>query len=39
MPMRIPETSVAKLDLLDLDREARARIEAGNLEAFIGTRA
>jgi predicted TIM-barrel fold metal-dependent hydrolase len=38
MPMRIPETSVAKLDLLDLDREARARIEAGNLEAFLDLR-
>ncbi|MGH7645875.1 MAG: hypothetical protein ACREMR_09850, partial [Gemmatimonadales bacterium] len=29
-PLRIPETSVAKLDLLDLGPEQRAAIEAGN---------
>jgi len=30
MPLRIPESSVAKLDLLDLPREARDAIEHGN---------
>ena len=30
-PLRIPETSVAKLDLLDLSLERRARIESGNV--------
>jgi hypothetical protein len=35
MPMRIPETSVAKLDLLEPDAKVRARIEAGNVEAFL----
>jgi uncharacterized protein len=29
-PLRIPETSVAKLDLLDLTEEQRAAIESGN---------
>jgi predicted TIM-barrel fold metal-dependent hydrolase len=38
MPLRIPETSVAKLDLLDLKPESRARIESGNLEQFLGMR-
>jgi predicted TIM-barrel fold metal-dependent hydrolase len=28
-PLRIPENSIAKLDLLDLDAAARARIESG----------
>ncbi len=32
-PLRIPETSVAKLDLLDLPAGERARIESRNLEA------
>lgn len=31
MPLRIPESSVAKLDLLDLSAEDRAKIESGNL--------
>ena len=35
MPLRLPETSVAKLDLLNLDGEARAAIAAGNLETFL----
>jgi predicted TIM-barrel fold metal-dependent hydrolase len=35
MPFRIPETSVAKLDLLDLPAGARARIEHGNLSDFL----
>lgn len=34
MPLRIPDNSIAKLDLLDLDPAARGRIEAGNLAAF-----
>jgi uncharacterized protein len=29
-PLRLPETSVAKLDLLDLSKEQRAAIESGN---------
>ena len=35
MPLRLPETSVAKLDLLNLDGDARAAIAAGNLESFL----
>lgn len=35
MPLRIPEASVAKLDLLDLPAEGRARIEHGNLSDFL----
>ena len=35
MPLRIPETSVAKLDLLDVPVAARARIESGNLTGFL----
>jgi predicted TIM-barrel fold metal-dependent hydrolase len=31
-PLRLPEASVAKLDLLDLTAEARSRIERHNLE-------
>jgi len=31
MPLRIPESSLAKLDLLDLTAGARARIESGNV--------
>jgi uncharacterized protein len=34
MPLRIPENSVAKLDLLDLTPEQRGAIESGNLERF-----
>jgi predicted TIM-barrel fold metal-dependent hydrolase len=30
-PLRLPENAVAKLDLLDLAAEGRARIESGNL--------
>jgi len=35
MPLRLPENSVAKLDLLDLPAEHRSRLESGNLEAFL----
>ena len=35
-PLRIPETSVAKLDLLDLPAADRAAIEAGNAAAARG---
>jgi predicted TIM-barrel fold metal-dependent hydrolase len=38
MPLRIPENSVAKLDLLDLPEEARAKIESGNLREFLEVR-
>ena len=34
-PLRIPETSVAKLDLLELSAEQRAAIESGNLAAGL----
>lgn len=34
MPLRLPENSIAKLDLLELDAKDRALIEAGNLQAF-----
>lgn len=37
-PLRIPETSVAKLDLLDLSPERRARIESGNVLAALQPR-
>ena len=37
MPLRLPEVSVAKLDLLDLSPEDRARIEGGNLLEFVTT--
>jgi len=30
-PLRLPENAIAKLDLLDVPAEARARIESGNL--------
>jgi uncharacterized protein len=33
-PLRLPETAVAKLDLLDVPAEARAEIESGNLLAL-----
>ena len=35
MPLRLPETSVAKLDLLNLDQGSRAKITAGNLASFL----
>jgi len=35
MPLRLPEASVAKLDLLDLSSPDRAAIESGNLKAFL----
>jgi len=35
MPLRIPENSIAKLDLLDLDPATRNRIEASNLSEFL----
>jgi predicted TIM-barrel fold metal-dependent hydrolase len=38
-PLRIPETSVAKLDLLDLSPGDRAAIESGNAAAARGTAA
>ena len=34
MPLRIPETSVAKLDLLTLTPDDRGRIEAGNVREW-----
>lgn len=35
MPLRLPESSVAKLDLLELAQEDREAIESGNLMKFI----
>lgn len=35
MPLRLPESSVAKLDLLDLSAEERGAIESGNLGTFL----
>ena len=34
MPLRIPENSVAKLDLLELSKEDRTRLESTNLQQF-----
>ena len=34
-PLRLPETSVAKLDLLDLSKDQRAAIESENLKTWI----
>lgn len=34
-PLRLPETSIAKLDLLDLDRGAREAIESRNLQGLV----
>ncbi len=34
MPLRLPENSVAKLDLLDLEPQQRAKIESDNLRTF-----
>jgi predicted TIM-barrel fold metal-dependent hydrolase len=36
MPLRLPENTMAKLDLLNLDQESRQRIGGGNLRAFLG---
>jgi hypothetical protein len=36
MPLRIPDSSFAKLDLLDLTPAGRAAILGGNLDAFLG---
>ncbi len=35
MPLRLPETSLAKLDLLALSAEDRDRLEHGNLAGFL----
>lgn len=35
LPLRLPENSVAKLDLLDLSPEHRLQLESGNLQAFL----
>lgn len=35
-PLRLAETSLARLDLLDLDADDRARIESGNAIALLG---
>ncbi|HLB54914.1 MAG TPA: amidohydrolase family protein [Gemmatimonadales bacterium] len=35
MPLRIPEASVAKLDLADLGPDQRRKVEAENLAAFL----
>ena len=35
MPLRLPENSVAKLDLLDLPADHRSQLESGNLQAFL----
>lgn len=37
-PLRLSEASIAKLDLLDLDPETRAGIDAGNAREFVTTR-
>jgi len=37
-PLRIPEAAVAKLDLLELELEARRAIESGNVRSLITTR-
>jgi len=37
-PLRIPEAGVAKLDLLELELEARRAIESGNVRALMTTR-
>ncbi|HEU5218470.1 MAG TPA: amidohydrolase family protein [Gemmatimonadales bacterium] len=34
MPLRLPENSVAKLDLLELDPDTRTLVESGNLQRF-----
>jgi len=35
-PLRLPETPIARLDLLDLSAADRALIESGNAEALLG---
>ena len=35
-PLRLPETPLARLDLLDLSADDRARIESGNALAILG---
>jgi predicted TIM-barrel fold metal-dependent hydrolase len=35
MPLRLPENSIAKLDLLDLPADQRSQLESGNLQAFL----
>jgi hypothetical protein len=35
-PLRLPETPVARLDLLDLDAGARAAVESGNARRLAG---
>lgn len=37
MPLRIPDAAVAKVELLDLDRETRTGLMGGNLEAWLGS--
>ena len=37
-PLRIPEAAVAKLDLLELELEARQAIESGNVRSLTTTR-
>jgi predicted TIM-barrel fold metal-dependent hydrolase len=39
MPLRLGESSIAKLDLLDLSPAVRARIESENVRAFDGVQA
>jgi hypothetical protein len=34
MPLRVPDSAFAKLDLLDLSPGARALIEGGNIASF-----
>ena len=34
-PLRLPENSIAKLDLLDLSEDRRAAIESGNLRELM----
>jgi predicted TIM-barrel fold metal-dependent hydrolase len=36
-PLRLPENSIAKLDLLDLSPEQRAAIEAGNVKTLTSS--
>ena len=37
-PLRIPETAVARLDLLELELEARQAIESGNVRSLMSAR-
>jgi hypothetical protein len=34
-PLRLPENSVCKLDLLDLSTDQRHALESSNLERFV----